>query len=75
MAERNLLLSGGEKLASRAEIVRGSGPKKKPYSISEVREALLAPIRNIEERLEKVSSEAKPRGEGESPRVLRRLFS
>jgi len=64
MAERNLLLSGGEKLASRAEIVRGSGPKKKPYSISEVREALLTPIRNIENRLAQIPSEAKPRGEG-----------
>jgi hypothetical protein len=64
MSERNLLLSGGEKLASRAEIVRGSGDKKRPYSIQEVRDALLEPLRNIEERLEQVASDAKPRGEG-----------
>lgn len=64
MPERNLLLSGGEKLASKAQIVRGSGDKKKPYSIAEVRQALLAPLRNIEEKLGLISADAKPRGEG-----------
>lgn len=64
MAERNLLLSGGELLATKAEIVRGSGPKNRPYSIAEVREALLLPLQNIEDKLSQTSSAEKPRGEG-----------
>ncbi len=60
---RNLLLSGGERLVSVAEIVRGSGPKKKPYSILDVREALLSPINQIEVELNSLPSGARPRGE------------
>lgn len=38
--------------------------KEETLLISEVREALLTPIRNIENRLAQIPSEAKPRGEG-----------
>lgn len=64
MSDRNLLLSGGERLASKAEIVRSGGGKKKPYAIADVRQALLPPLLEIEQKLSRVSGPAKPRGEG-----------
>lgn len=64
MATRNLLLSGGENLVSSAEIRRGSGLKNRPYSFADARQALLSPVRHIEEQLSSVPAEAKPRGEG-----------
>jgi len=59
-----LLLGGGEKLTVKAEIKRGGGEKKMPYSLSEVRGALAAPLEDIEAKLGGVPREAKPRGEG-----------
>lgn len=64
MATKNLLLGGGEKLAGRATIVRGGGPKKRPYTLAEVRAELLAPVQGIATALRNVPVGAKPRGEG-----------
>jgi hypothetical protein len=64
MATRNLLLGGGEKLAGRAAIVRGGGPKKRPYTLDEVRAELLAPVQGIAAALRDIPTSAKPRGEG-----------
>ncbi|CAE6871796.1 hypothetical protein R69658_08196 [Paraburkholderia aspalathi] len=51
MAERNLLLGGGEKLASVSEIKRGSGPKKRPYQIADTRVMIGDSIRKVEESI------------------------
>lgn len=64
MATRNLLLGGGENLAGRATIVRGGGPKKRPYTLAEVRAELLAPVQGIAATLRSIPVGAKPRGEG-----------
>ena len=64
MATRNLLLGGGEKLTAKAEIKRGGGDKKMPYSLSEVRAALTGSLETVEMKLKAVAREAKPRGEG-----------
>jgi len=64
MATRNLLLGGGENLAGRATIVRGGGPKKRPYTLAEVRAELLAPVQGIAAALRGIPASAKPRGEG-----------
>lgn len=64
MATRNLLLGGGEKLASAAKIPRNGGPKKYPYSLDDVRTAIAAPLKDVALQLEAVDSKAKPRGEG-----------
>jgi hypothetical protein len=64
MATRNLLLSGGERLTSTAKIVRGGGTKKMPYSLDDVREAIAAPLKEIETEISTIESAAKPRGEG-----------
>lgn len=64
MASRNLLLGGGEKLAGRATIVRGGGPKNMPYTLDEVRAELLEPIVSIASALRNIPDNAKPRGEG-----------
>lgn len=73
-ATRNLLLGGGEKLAGRAEIVRGGGEKKMPYTLSEVRDALTDPIRLVKGKLRSTSAMAKPRGEGVFEIVLHPAF-
>ena len=64
MVNRNLLLGGGEKLAGRATILRGGGPKKRPYTFDEVRAELLAPAKEVAAALRGVPANAKPRGEG-----------
>lgn len=61
---RNLLLGGGEKLASKAPIKRGGGPKRMPYTREEVVEALTEPLKAVQSQLQQVPREAKPRGEG-----------
>ncbi|MWL87158.1 S8 family peptidase [Cupriavidus sp. SW-Y-13] len=63
MPNKNLLLGGGEKLAGSAKIVRGGGPKKRPYTLDEVRAELLEPVNDIATALRNVSVGAKPRGE------------
>ncbi len=64
MATGNLLLGGGEKLATKAMIKRGGGPKNMPYTRNDAVEALTEPLKEIQSQLQKVPREAKPRGEG-----------
>ncbi len=64
MSIRNLLLGNGERLTQHSPISSGGGPKKYPYSIDEVRAALLEPIQSIKTHLRTLSAAAKPRGEG-----------
>ncbi len=64
MATGNILLGGGEKLASKATIKRGGGPKKMPYTREEVLNALTSPLEDIQLQLQNVPPEAKPGGEG-----------
>ncbi|KWF02634.1 S8 family peptidase [Burkholderia pseudomultivorans] len=64
MAERNLLLGGGEKLATVSEIKRGSGPKKRPYQIADTRAMISNSIVEIEEAIRSLPDGSKPRGEG-----------
>lgn len=74
MATKNLLLGGGEKLASRAAIVRGGGPKKRPYTLEDVRAELLAPVQEIASTLRSIPGGAKPRGEGVFEMTLHPAF-
>jgi hypothetical protein len=64
MAERNLLLSGGEKLATASEIKRGSGPKKRPYQIADTRAMIGESIATVEAAIRALPEGSKPRGEG-----------
>lgn len=64
MSERNLLLGRGELLTTVSPIKRGNGPKKYPYEIQEIREALASPLEQIEKALRELPAAAKPRGEG-----------
>lgn len=74
MATRNLLLSGGEKLAGKATIVRNGGDKNMPYSISDVRAVLSEPLKKIQTELRTTRPSAKPRGEGVFELVLHPTF-
>ncbi|WP_083340501.1 S8 family peptidase [Chromobacterium vaccinii] len=64
MAERNLLLGNGETLTSTSEIPNGSGPKKVPYTIEEVRAFIKGKITKATEDFSLISGDVKPRGEG-----------
>lgn len=64
MNKRNLLLGHGEELTSVSPINRRSGPKKFPYEIQEVRNALSDPLNHIEKSIRELPGIAKPRGEG-----------
>ena len=64
MTEKNLLLSGGEKLHKTADIVRGNGAKKMPYSFDEVRRQILPEIRDVALKIEGTEPIKKARGEG-----------
>lgn len=64
MVTKNLLLGGGERIAGRAAIVRGGGPKKRPYTLAEVQSRLLARVHDIAVALRNTPAGAKPRGEG-----------
>jgi len=64
MNERNLLLGRGELLTTESPFKPGGGPKKYPYSIQEVREALTNSLEFIEQAITQLPDTAKPRGEG-----------
>jgi len=64
MANKNLLLGKGEALTSAKEIKRGSGPKKFPYTLEEVRAALAPSLALVQKSLSELPRAAKPRGEG-----------
>ncbi|MGL6213691.1 S8 family peptidase [Billgrantia desiderata] len=74
MAERNLLLGRGELLSSQRGFSNGGGPKKYPYSFSEVQGVLPDQIRAVEESLDSLPAEAKPRGEGVFELILHPAF-
>lgn len=44
MAEKNLLLGKGEALTSAKKIKRGSGPKKYPYTLDEVKQSITSSL-------------------------------
>ncbi|PYC29593.1 peptidase S8 [Aquipseudomonas alcaligenes] len=64
MPERNLLLGKGEALTTAQTIKRGSGPKKFPYTIEEVRAEISASLEQVQHSLSALPKAAKPRGEG-----------
>lgn len=64
MAERNLLLGKGEALTSAQVIKRKPGPKKYPYTLEEVRESITAALEHVQQSLNELPAEARPRGEG-----------
>ena len=64
MSERNLLLGKGEALATAQTIKRGSGPKKFPYTIEEVRAEISTSLEQVQRSLSALPKAAKPRGEG-----------
>jgi hypothetical protein len=64
MSERNLLLGRGELLTTESPFKPGGGPKKYPYNIQEVREALSVSLGLIEQAIMELPDAAKPRGEG-----------
>lgn len=61
--DRNLLLGNGERLTQTSPFPGGGGPKKYPYAIEEIRQALASPIQTVRTRLHNLPSSAKPRGE------------
>lgn len=63
MAERNLLLGKGEKLATKSPFKGGGGGKKYPYSFEEVRDRLDRELAEVEAGTVELGTEAKPRGE------------
>lgn len=64
MPERNLLLGKGEALTTAQTIKRGSGPKKYPYTIEEVRDGVCTSLEQVQHYLSALPKAAKPRGEG-----------
>lgn len=74
MAERNLLLGKGELLSSQRGFSAGGGPKKYPYSFSEIQEILPVQIRSVEKEFDSLPAEAKPRGEGVFELILHPAF-
>ncbi|MBD8091475.1 S8 family peptidase [Pseudomonas fluorescens] len=64
MVERNILLGKGEALATAREIKRNSGPKKYPYTLEEVKEAISSSIDQVQKSIAALPPGAKPRGEG-----------
>lgn len=63
MSQKNLLLGRGEALTSSSPIKRGSGDKKYPYDLADIRKALAKPIERIETAMRELPPTAKPRGE------------
>lgn len=74
MSKRNILLGGGEALASESTIERGPNNKKWPYKIEEVRHAVQAPLEFVRESLETLRNEAKPRHEAVFELILHPAF-
>ncbi|WP_172116212.1 S8 family peptidase [Halomonas hibernica] len=74
MADRNLLLGRGEKLALKTPFKNGGGDKTYPYTFDEVRERLDSELAEVEDSVSKLESDAKPRGEAIFELVLHPSF-
>ncbi|WP_434120036.1 hypothetical protein [Pseudomonas fortuita] len=62
MSERNLLLGKGEALTTAQAIKRGSGPKKFPYTIEEVRAEISSSLEQVQNSLSALPKAAKAWG-------------
>ncbi|KVM63420.1 peptidase S8 [Burkholderia ubonensis] len=74
MTKKNILLGGGEALATESTIERGPNNKNWPYEIYEVRNAVQAPLEFIKQSLASLRSSAKPRQEGVFELILHPAF-